>query len=452
MWQVHWDTKATTLREHLQAIAGADADELALAKLNTRAERLRYMQLHTLGCPDTFEFRRQEIGLLESRDPAGVTDDEVVANFLFDINDEQGALRQYLSHGTAAAVIGNTLIVHGAVDANTMGVVPQHTRFELPTEKTPAARTDLPVAEWADAMNAYLAAGMQDHADRPDWDAKRETRGGESLMALQNRCAMWGRSIVSNCYADGGNITTPQAESKREQAWARAETDPLAYEGVSSNPRDVSVAQWLRAGGIRRVITGHKPAGDSPAICASAYTGVEVITADTSFSDTSKPDNRGAAIACVLVQGESSTANHTEIAGTLRDGRQYTGRLATLGGDEDGRISLFILKLPVVLLGLLVQQLRDRLVLHPPPEPYNLHGPGWLCLRTGTGGDPVIGTDEEDSEGGAWWYKAQVGSECVGGGTSVRSGATYLQCRGSGRKVEYRDVQLFSPKRKRAPM
>ena len=91
---------------------------------------------------------------------------------------------------------------------------------------------------------------------------------------------MWGRSIVSNCYADGGNITTPQAEAQREAAWARAETDgPLAYEGVSSNPRDVAVAQWLRAGGIRRVITGHKPAGDSPAICSSGYTGVEVITA-----------------------------------------------------------------------------------------------------------------------------------------------------------------------------
>ena len=157
------------------------------------------------------------------------------------------------------------------------------------------------------------------------------------MMALQNRCAMWGRSIVSNCYADGGNITTPQAEAQREAAWARAETDgPLAYEGVSSNPRDVAVAQWLRAGGIRRVITGHKPAGDSPAICSSGYTGVEVITADTSFSDTSKPDNRGAAIASVLVQGESAEANHTEIAGVLRDGREFSGHLATLVGDADG--------------------------------------------------------------------------------------------------------------------
>jgi hypothetical protein len=105
---------------------------------------------------------------------------------------------------------------------------------------------------------------------------------------------------------------------------------------VSSNPRDQSVATWLRAGGIRRVITGHKPAGDSPAICSSVYTGVEVITADTSFSDTSKPDNRGAAIVSLLVQGESGEVNHTEIAGILRDGREYSAHLGTLGGDADG--------------------------------------------------------------------------------------------------------------------
>ena len=118
--------------------------------------------------------------------------------------------------------------------------------------------------------------------------------------------------------------------------WVRGETDALAYEGVSSNPRDQEVATWLRAGGIRRVITGHKPAGDSPAICSSIYTGVEVITADTSFSDMGAADNRGSAIAAVMVQGESAESNRTEIFGTLHDGRDFQGRMATLGGSEDG--------------------------------------------------------------------------------------------------------------------
>jgi hypothetical protein len=45
----------------IQAVAGASADEAALEAANTRAERLRYMQLHTLGCAGTFEFRRQAL-------------------------------------------------------------------------------------------------------------------------------------------------------------------------------------------------------------------------------------------------------------------------------------------------------------------------------------------------------------------------------------------------------
>ena len=149
---------------------------------------------------------------------ASVSDDEVVENFMFDMNDERGALRQYLIHGSAVAVIGNTMCVHGAVDVNTMGLIPQHTLFELPTVKIPPAASGLAVPEWVEGMNAYLAAGMADHAARPTWDETRQTRGGESLMALQNRCAMWGRTIVSNCYADGGNITSPQAEAKREES------------------------------------------------------------------------------------------------------------------------------------------------------------------------------------------------------------------------------------------
>lgn len=87
--RAHWDTKATTLREHLEAVVGTGADEAALQAVNTRPERMRYMHLHTLGCAGTFEFRRQEMALLESRDEASVSDDEVVENFLFDMNDER---------------------------------------------------------------------------------------------------------------------------------------------------------------------------------------------------------------------------------------------------------------------------------------------------------------------------------------------------------------------------
>eukprot|EP00978_Attheya_sp_CCMP212_P045031 scaffold331635_cov35-Attheya_sp.AAC.1 len=83
---------------------------------------------------------------------------------------------------------------------------------------------------------------MKDYVKRPHWNADRTSRGGECLMALQNRAAMWGRSIISNCYGDGGCITTDHAMQYRKkdpQKWSHLEqTDPLAFEGTMSDPMD----------------------------------------------------------------------------------------------------------------------------------------------------------------------------------------------------------------------
>ena len=40
------------------AATGATVQEM-----NTRTERLRYMYTHTLGCPNTFELRREELAV-----------------------------------------------------------------------------------------------------------------------------------------------------------------------------------------------------------------------------------------------------------------------------------------------------------------------------------------------------------------------------------------------------
>jgi len=87
---------------------------------------------------------------------------------------------------------------------------------------------------------------------------------------------------------------------------------------------------------VRRLVVGHKPSGDSPAVLCSRYTGVEVISADLSYSDVRAEDNRGVAVAGVILQGESLHVNHAVVFGTLHDGRDFQGRMATLGGSEDG--------------------------------------------------------------------------------------------------------------------
>lgn len=216
------------------------------------------MLQHTLGCPQTFEFRRQELAIMQqnTKEAITVTDDEVVDSFIKEVQPG-GSLFEYLCCANVAVVIGNTLFCHGAVDQRTMQFVPSpKTRFENPTSKPPPAAVVQSVEEWTDALNDYLQQGLDDYQQRPLWNADRTSRGGEALLALQNRSAMWGRSIISNCYSDGGCITTERAQQVLSQTIIGKEetiTNPLNFEKICSDPKDPVVSQWLLSNGIRKL-------------------------------------------------------------------------------------------------------------------------------------------------------------------------------------------------------
>lgn len=338
---------------------------------DTRVNRLRWLLKHTLGCPDTFEFRRaelEELGL-------GSSDDDVVASMVDEV--VSGGLREYLEQASVAVRLGCTLFVHGAVDRLSAGFVPPlDTEFRV-GRKTDAAfpPTDrlydtTSVDDWVSALNDVLRKGL---------------RGSpQVLLALQNRCAVWGRSVVSNSFCDGGNVDSPSAVTRRRNVWARKDLldDARAFEastGYTSDARDDDVANWLTSHGVRRLVVGHRPAGDSPAVLSAAHHGLEIVCADTSYSDTSAPDNRGSALAALVFEGPSLDSTRTILKGTLKDGRQYSGTLPLLHTHSTHR--------------------RDE------------------------DADVLIGTVTDDG----WWYKARLDD------------GAYLQSRGDGRRVEYRD-------------
>ena len=61
-----------------------------------------------------------------------ISDEDVVKSCLDEVEKEDGSLRQYLLHGSVAAIFGNTLFVHGALDRLNIGYVPlPRTRFEV---------------------------------------------------------------------------------------------------------------------------------------------------------------------------------------------------------------------------------------------------------------------------------------------------------------------------------
>ena len=294
----------------------------------------------------------------------------------------------------------DTIFVHGAIDRLTMKFVPSlDTKFELPTSPPPPlvaphmanpsnGRMIEDVHEWVRALNDYLHRGLEDYAARPGWNAERTSRGGEAVLTIQCRPAVWGRSVVCNSYADGGVVATAAAADRRRRALrAVAEAgDPRAFEGIASDALDPAPAAWLRRHGVRRVVVGHKPTGDCPAVLSSAYTGVEIVAVDTSFSDRKDldagadkkfGDNRGQAIAMVEIAGENSSQNWLETFGVLACGTEYFNRYPILGDAPDRDI-----------------------------------------------GDPHLGRRLSDG----WWVKARSG---------LTQDGHYHLCRGSGRNIEY---------------
>jgi hypothetical protein len=372
----HWDPKAPTLQEYLAASGLADS----------RATRLRYYLRHTFGCPNTFDVRRAEIAIIRGCAEDSVTDDDVVESMVGDVQPG-GALREYLEHAQIACILGCTIFVHGALDSYSIRHVPgDATRFTNPSEP-PEMRYVEKVRDWVAEMNGVLSRGLEAHAASPDWhDETRSTRGGEVLMALQNRCALFGRSVVSGAYAHGGCITTPKVGNLRKEIFERLEQDhdALITEALLADPRDPDVATWLQGAGVRRVVVGHKPSGDSPAVLSSSYTGVEVISADTSYADPDDVNGRGVSIAGVSLLGESLERNAARIFGVLSDGREHDATLATLG--TAGR---------------------------PADAP----------------GDEMVGRELQDG----WWVKAKMRSEST-------EPTCYRCARGQGRVVEYRNV------------
>ncbi|CAJ1935207.1 unnamed protein product [Cylindrotheca closterium] len=399
----HWDPSAPTLAEYLQRLV-ADKSQVDLESLHTRVNKLKYMLKHTLGCPKTFEFRRQELSILQNRSADAITDDQVVDNFIFEV--QEGSLHDYFHHAQVAVIIGNTLFCHGAVDKDTMQFVPSpQSKFENPPSKPTPWKVIPNVHEWVDALNEFYQLGLKDHAERPYWNDDFTSRGGESLMALQNRPAMWGRSIISNCYGDGGCITTRHAaEHRKDPQRLQEETknNPLCFEKVCSDPLDPIVASWLSKQGIQRVVVGHKPTGDCPSVLSSVYTGVEIVSADTSFSDTSSEDNRGAATGVVQLSGFSSTDNQLQLSGILQNGTSYSCAFARLQSKE--------------LATATESQAIDGTT-------HNIES-----LK----GDIFLGRQLKD---GDWWIKVRTGSA---------EDDLYCLTRGNGRKVEYKSVPASS--------
>jgi hypothetical protein len=359
-----------TLAEHLAQEALPDSV----------ANRLRYYYEHTLGCPSTFEFTRQEIAeiaAMDGRPVAAVSDEEVAAwvrasvfmassmqedeenmkqavlrsaeetkerevgehesggggesggesgggglpmRLPFPFSDGDGHVVRYLKVCDMCVRIGNTVFVHGALKETSLGFVPRAGEDGVGRlyhqSSLPQSANDVPGKRLD--MEALGAGGVEAWIQGLDRFKREEL---EDYWRRPDwdaaRRSRGGAGLVAWQSSPASFKLTPVVESHL----SRGEALPVS----------TAVQATLNRCGVFRVCCGHKPAEDCPVVLRQS--GLETVHADMCYSDKSAPDKRGIAVTEVLVvegaEGGGSSRlhgqkmNHTVIHGVLRDGQKY---------------------------------------------------------------------------------------------------------------------------------
>jgi len=259
-----------------------------LERHNTKANKLRYMLKHDMGSDGDFEFRRQELAIMTARRLEDISDDEVADSYS-ELAAEGGAMREYLQLAVLAAVVGETLYVHGQVIGNQFDCCadgPVHWSVTAVPSGPGAYRVVRDLNQWVHDLNSWAASQIQAWIRQPTWvspplASTRESwrgRGGSELLEYGTPAA----SVPSVVYC----------------RWLDERCMPQAY--------PPELVDYLRGQGIHRVVVGHTPHGNCPTVIP--HEGLTVVMGDTSYSDVKADaafvgDNRGDAASVILVEG-----------------------------------------------------------------------------------------------------------------------------------------------------
>ncbi len=313
-----WDDKASKYDDYLKEQKVSDAV----------VHRLQWALKHTLGCPNTFEFRRTELSHLKGG--SSVTDDEVTESFIKGVNDENGFYAEYLKRSVLALRLGSTLFVHGAAEPRGLGFVPSlDIAFVANTPQQVKGTEYSSLDEWIEKLNEFKTQALEDWRSCLRW--KNGRRGGDALLAYQNKQAIDNRTVCVTNYVDGKNMSNGTAGSVR-----------VAQYDVRVNPLDEEAWAYLRAGNVSRICVGHTPSGTACAVLRAAG-GREVVSADTNYA--AADGGRGENVAEVIIDEFDRTRLHG-----LCNGDRYDCYLdeAPIGTqvEKDGKLYWVKLRFP----------------------------------------------------------------------------------------------------------
>jgi hypothetical protein len=199
---------------------------------------LRWIFEHTMGARFAFEHRRSEL----EAEGRHASDAAVVESYLDDLAPS-GPMRAYLHGCQLAYRAGATLFVHG-------GVGPESLLF------VPLLGHVASVDAWVEALNRFYAEqlawferGELDRSGVPRWQPLIAYQAPARGLRLNPESVVYGRRVDSF-------------------------NNPLLLEA--------HVTSALREEGVRRLVVGHTPNGDTPSLVREP--GFEVVIGDNSHS------------------------------------------------------------------------------------------------------------------------------------------------------------------------
>mmetsp|Transcript_30073 Transcript_30073/g.79207 ORF Transcript_30073/g.79207 Transcript_30073/m.79207 type:complete len:1054 (-) Transcript_30073:32-3193(-) len=278
-WLPTWEKQPRTLSDFLEK-EGLEKNWIG---------KLRWMLECNMGCQGgTFSTRKDELAHLYGT----ATDEDVLISYTESVNpaSEDPWMLEFLRIGVIALVLGDTLFVHGGLQDESAGHVPGcSSKYNK-------------VQDWATALNAWKDRELSEFEQIPYWTFDKhgkKTRGGAALIQYGTPGAGKQTVIYYNPFDNGNPVK-----------------------------RTEKVRKFLDESGIKCLITGHQPHGQTPTVVRHMDTGLLAITADTSRSDSKGSkvfnplNNRGLAISIVRLQGD-----HVFIEGVSNDGEKHACKL-----------------------------------------------------------------------------------------------------------------------------
>eukprot|EP00981_Chlorochromonas_danica_P012288 scaffold4749_cov174-Ochromonas_danica.AAC.3 len=222
-------------------------------KLTNRVDRLKWILKYTMGAPLAFECHRQELKDLHR--PYG--DEDVVDSFLQLVTPghPEAYLLQYLQEAQMAVVIEDTLYVHGGINDTNLGFIPQ--RLDENGNILPSYTINN-LTEWVKQLNQFAVEDVQHYTTSCQTYLEAIKKGEVNINTL------W--DIV-------GGYSCSQPGSRLVQCGMNLLPDNIDNPSVTycsyllrGEPVELTstTAEWLKEGGVKKVIVGHQPNGDAP--------------------------------------------------------------------------------------------------------------------------------------------------------------------------------------------